>query len=114
MDFCRGELLLKVLLLILIDSLKILNPKVKEIDPRITLKQAILANLIVGPIALALYFPLELDDFRILGEEYYFHALLSFICFTIIPCIYHYISVQEQPMERKALHASLSLVISSL
>jgi len=70
------------------DSLNILTPKVKENVPRITLKQAILANLIVGPIALAVYFPLELGGFRIMGDEYFFHALLSFICFAIIPIIY--------------------------
>ncbi|NHJ32624.1 MAG: hypothetical protein FK732_07165 [Asgard group archaeon] len=71
-----------------LDSLNMLTPKIKESDPRITIKQAILANLIVGPIALAVYFPLELGGFRILGDEYFFHALLSFICFAIIPCIY--------------------------
>ncbi|MHA1170689.1 MAG: CPBP family glutamic-type intramembrane protease [Candidatus Heimdallarchaeota archaeon] len=70
------------------DSLNIFTSKVKENVPRITIKQAILANLIVGPIALAVYFPLELRDFRIMGDEYFFHALLSFICFAIIPCIY--------------------------
>lgn len=71
-----------------LDSSNILTPKIAESDPRITLKQAILANLIVGPLALAVYFPLEYGGFRILGEEYYFHALLSFICFATIPCIY--------------------------
>ncbi|MCK5046540.1 MAG: hypothetical protein KAS22_08165 [Candidatus Heimdallarchaeota archaeon] len=71
-----------------LDSVNILTPKIAERDPRITIKQAILANLIVGPIALAVYFPLEYGGFRILGEEYYFHALLSIICFAIIPCIY--------------------------
>ncbi|MHA1122959.1 MAG: hypothetical protein ACTSPC_09205, partial [Candidatus Heimdallarchaeota archaeon] len=35
------------------DSLNIFTSKVKENVPRITIKQAILANLIVGPIALA-------------------------------------------------------------
>jgi len=70
------------------NSLNFSTSKVKDSVPRITIKQAILANLIVGPIALAVYFPLELSDFRIMGEEYYFHALLSFICFAIIPCIY--------------------------
>jgi len=56
---------------------------------KVTLKQAIIANIIVGPIALAIYFPLTyLGSFRILKSEYYFHALLTFICFAIVPLIY--------------------------
>ncbi len=60
----------------------------QEESNKITLQQAILANLIVGPIALAVYFPLEFKSYSIMGDEYYFHALLSFLCFAIIPCIY--------------------------
>jgi len=60
----------------------------QEASNQITLRQAILANLIVGPIALAVYFPLELKGFSIMGDEYFFHALLSFLCFAVIPCVY--------------------------
>jgi hypothetical protein len=58
---------------------------------------AILANIIVGPIALALYFPLD-GNYRILGNDYFFHALLTFVCFTALPFLYLLI---EQPLRRK-------------
>ncbi|NHK31201.1 MAG: hypothetical protein FK730_07605 [Asgard group archaeon] len=48
---------------------------------------AILANIIVGPIALALYFPLD-GNYRILKDEYFFHAVITFVCFAILPVIY--------------------------
>lgn len=48
---------------------------------------AILANIIVGSIALAIYFPLE-GNYRILRDEYFFHALLTFACFAVLPIIY--------------------------
>ncbi|NHJ39704.1 MAG: hypothetical protein FK731_06690 [Asgard group archaeon] len=48
---------------------------------------AVLANLIVGSIALAIYFPLE-GKYQILSSEYFFHAVLTFACFAILPIIY--------------------------
>ncbi len=67
-------------------DLKITQP---EYDTQIKLKYAILNNLIVGPIALAIYFPFEyLGPFRILNSEYYFHAVISFISFALVPIIY--------------------------
>ncbi|HUT80853.1 MAG TPA: hypothetical protein VMZ29_06600 [Candidatus Bathyarchaeia archaeon] len=58
-------------------------------DLQITIKQAIINNLIIGPIALAIYFPFEfLGPFQILNSEYYFHALISFISFAVVPLVY--------------------------
>ncbi len=59
-----------------------------EDSSKITLKEATISNLIVGPIALILYFALEYQYFMILRSHYYFHALLTFICFIIVPCSY--------------------------
>ena len=67
------------------------KPKVltQESPSDITLKDAIMANLIVGPIALVLYFTLTyLGDFTILRSEYYFHAVLTVSCFTVLPMLY--------------------------
>ena len=75
------------------ESLKSMNVKTNneiiEKTHKVTLQQVIIGNVIVGGIALAIYFPSEfLSNFSIFGEKYYFHALLTFICFTILPIIY--------------------------
>ncbi len=55
----------------------------------LNLKDAVIANIIVGVIALAIYFPVEyLGHFEILGSEYYFHVVLMFVCFAVVPIIY--------------------------
>lgn len=54
-----------------------------------SLKEAIIANVIVGIIALAIYFPVEFLSYaHIFNERYYFHVVLSLICFVILPMIY--------------------------
>ncbi|NHJ03327.1 MAG: hypothetical protein EAX90_00730 [Candidatus Heimdallarchaeota archaeon] len=54
-----------------------------------SLKEAIIANLIVGIIALAIYFPVEfLTYVHVFNERYYFHVILSLICFVMLPMIY--------------------------
>ncbi|NHJ47021.1 MAG: hypothetical protein FK733_04465 [Asgard group archaeon] len=64
---------------------------------------ALLANFIVGPIALAIYFPLN-DKYRILGDTYNFHAVLTFMCFTILPCLYLFV---EQIIVRRSDYLSI-------
>ncbi len=55
----------------------------------LSLKDAVIANIIVGVIALAIYFPVEyLGHFEIFQNEYYFHVVLSVVCFVIVPVIY--------------------------
>lgn len=55
----------------------------------LSLKDALIANIIIGIIALAIYFPVEyLGHFEILDSEYYFHVVLTLICFVIVPIIY--------------------------
>ncbi len=55
----------------------------------LSLKDAVIANIIVGVIALAIYFPVEyLGHFEIFHNEYYFHVVLSVVCFVIVPVIY--------------------------
>ncbi|MBN1330511.1 MAG: hypothetical protein JXA54_13640 [Candidatus Heimdallarchaeota archaeon] len=67
-------------------DLKVVQP---DDNLQITIKQAILNNLIIGPIALAIYFPFEyLGPFQILNSNYYFHALISFISFAVVPIVY--------------------------
>lgn len=54
----------------------------------LTFKEAIINNLIVGLVALAVYFPVELQGFTLFNSHYYFHVLLSVICFVLWPMIY--------------------------
>lgn len=54
----------------------------------LSLKEAVVANIIVGIIALAIYFPIEYQYYSIFHSQYYFHVLLTLICFVIIPIIY--------------------------
>ncbi len=55
----------------------------------LSLKDAVIANIIVGIIALAIYFPVEyLGHFEMFGSEYYFHVFLALICFVVVPIIY--------------------------
>jgi len=64
------------------------NPYKKHFFP-FSLKEAIKANLIVGTIALVIFFPLKyLATFEIMGSSYYFHATLTFLCFTTVPVLY--------------------------
>lgn len=61
----------------------------KEFSNQISLKEAVIANLIVGILALSIYFPVEFSgNFYLLNERYYFHVLLSLICFVMLPTIY--------------------------
>jgi len=61
-------------------------------EKKVTLKQAIIANLIVAPIALGIYLGFELTGpYYLLNETYYFHALLSFCCFFVLPVLYQII-----------------------
>ena len=53
-----------------------------------SLKEAVVANIIVGIIALAIYFPVEMQHYQIMYSQYYFHVLLSLICFVLVPIIY--------------------------
>jgi len=54
-----------------------------------TIKEAIRANLIVGVLALLIFFPLSyFAQFEIMGSDYYFHATLTFFCFTVLPVLY--------------------------
>lgn len=55
----------------------------------LSLKQAIINNIIVGIIALALYFPIEfLGNFEIMHDQYFFHVVLSLIAFVGVPIVY--------------------------
>ena len=54
----------------------------------LSLKEAVVANIIVGIIALAIYFPVEMQHYQIMYSQYYFHVLLSLICFVLVPIIY--------------------------
>lgn len=71
--------------------ISLLEPKVLKTESPIdiSLKEAIINNLIVGPIALILYFALTYSgNFEILNSEYNFHAVLTFCCFAVLPLLY--------------------------
>ncbi|HUU76758.1 MAG TPA: hypothetical protein VMX55_00335 [candidate division Zixibacteria bacterium] len=69
---------------------KIIEYVIREEDiSKFSLKEAIIANGVVGIIALAIYFPVEFLSYtHIFNERYYFHVVLSLICFVALPMIY--------------------------
>ena len=67
--------------------------KIESPENKVTLKEAIIANLIIGPIALGLYFGIYYgihisNPIYILNNMYYFPYLLSFCCFFVLPVLY--------------------------
>ncbi|MFW9924750.1 MAG: hypothetical protein ACFFDW_15825 [Candidatus Thorarchaeota archaeon] len=80
-----------------IDELKSEKTKVKILEftfdgdkhSDLSLKQAVINNIVVGIIALAIYFPIEFyGHFEIMHDQYFFHVVLSLIAFVAIPIIY--------------------------
>jgi hypothetical protein len=61
----------------------------EERERKVTIKEAVLGNFIVGLLAASIYLPIELTGVDIIpGEEYYSHVLLTTICFVVMPIGY--------------------------
>jgi hypothetical protein len=61
----------------------------EEKIPKVTTTEAFIANIIIGIIALTIYFPVEITtDFTILNDEYYGHVVISLLAFVAVPVLY--------------------------
>ncbi|MEA2071057.1 MAG: hypothetical protein U9O98_07175 [Asgard group archaeon] len=61
----------------------------KDLPFFLSLKQASFNNIIVGSIALTIYFPIEFYyTGQILHSRYYFHVMLTVGCFLLLPLLY--------------------------